>query len=611
MAFWFQQNHCIGSPDAMFLKRLERRKNGKAHTYWALVESYRTAKGSRHRTVAYLGELKRSEQNGWAQLCRQLDKKDRPSPSLFDPPPYDEPADDEPVRVKLKDIHLERLRDFGDVWLALGLWRLLGLDTLLAGLLEAGQEEVPWPAVAAILTLGRFCEPSSELHIADTWYRRTALDDLLGVGVEPVHHRRLYEGLDVLLPHKEAIEAHLKERLGNLFNLKYELLLYDVTSTYFEGQCAANPLAKRGYSRDSRPDCLQVCIGLVVTTDGIPLGYEVFAGNTHDSKTIETIVKAMEAKYGQASRIWVLDRGMVSAQNLQFLRNRGADYIVGTPKAMLRNFEQHLVNKDWHEVQAGVEVKLVAGPDGTETFILARSADRRQKERAMHQRFIERLETQLQKLAGQAEKGRLRDASVAHQRLGRLKERYPRAAGAFEVTIAAIEKPAGPARLCITWIRNAKWSEWADLSEGCYLLRTNRTEPDPAKLWKWYIQLTDAEWAFRIDKDELEIRPIWHHKEDRVKAHILVCFLAYVLWKTLAQWMRKAGLGDAPRTLIEELAKIKSGDVVLTARPAHGPERQIRLRCVTTPDQAQKVLLHRLGVMLPQRLRRIDEVTQM
>jgi hypothetical protein len=252
----------------MFLKRLERRKNGKAHTYWALVESYRTAQGSRHRTVAYLGELKKSEQNGWAQLGRQLDQKERPSPSLFDPPRYDEPDDDEPVLVKLRDIHLDRLRDFGDVWLALGLWRLLGLDTLLSGLLPAGQEDVPWPVVAAILALGRFCEPSSELHIADTWYRRTALDDLLGVSAEQVHHRRLYAGLDALLPHKEAIEAHLKERLGNLFDLKYELLLYDVTSTYFEGQCARNPMAKRGHSRDSRPDCLQVCIGLVVSPGG-------------------------------------------------------------------------------------------------------------------------------------------------------------------------------------------------------------------------------------------------------------------------------------------------------------------------------------------------------
>jgi transposase len=595
----------------MFLKRLVRRKSGQKHVYWALVESIRTAHGSRHRVVAYLGELKKSERNGWAQLCRRLNQEQRPQPSLFDPPHYDDPTDDEPVLVKLKGIRLQRLRDFGDVWLALGLWRLLGLDTLLGRLMPVGQEEVPWATVAAILTIGRFCEPSSELHIADTWYRRTALEDLLGVSVDQVHHRRLYDGLDRLLPHKDAIEQHLKERLGDLFDLKYDLLLYDITSTYFEGECRGNPMAQRGYSRDHRPDCLQVCIGLVVTTDGLPLGYEVFDGNTHDSTTVERIVEAMENKYGRAERVWVMDRGMVSEGNLKFLRERGGSYIVGTPKAMLRRFERYLVDQDWHEVQGGVEVKLVAGPDGEETFILARSADRQKKEKAMHDRFQERMEAGLMKLRTAAESGRLKDAAAAHQRLGRLKERYWRAASAFNVRIAAIPKPTGKARLSITWTRNQRWSDWTALSEGCYLLRTNLTDADPATLWKRYIQLTEAEWAFRIGKDELEIRPIWHQKAERVLAHILVCFLAYVLWKALAQWMRGAGLGDAPRTLIEEFAKIKSGDVVLPARWADGTERTVHLRCVTTPDEAQKVLLNRLGLSLPLRLRRIDEVAQM
>lgn len=602
----------IHGRDAMFLKRLERRKNGKDHTYWALVESIRTAGSSRHRVVAYLGELKKSEQNGWAMLCRRLNREERPLPSLFDPPRCEESApDDEAVQVKLKDIRLERLRDFGDVWLGLGLWRLLKLDVLLSEKMDAGAEHVPWPVVAAILTLARFCEPSSELHIEDTWYRRTALEDLLGVPVEAVHTRRLYEGLDHLLPHKEAIERHLKERLGNLFDLKYELLLYDITSTYFEGQCAGNPMAQRGYSRDSRPDCLQVCIGLVVTEGGMPLGYEVFDGNTNDATTIETIVHAMEAKYGQAERVWVMDRGMVSEKNLTFLRQRGGSYIVGTPKALLKQFEKHLTDRDWHEVQAGVEVKLVPGPQGAETFILARSVDRREKEKAMHDRFVERFEAGLTKLQTSAEKGVLRAADVAHQRLGRLKERYWRAAGAFEVKVTALDDPNSQATLSITWTRNERWKEWATLSEGCYLLRTNLTETDPAVLWKRYIQLTEAEWAFRITKDELAIRPIWHHKADRVKAHILVCFLAYVLWKTLAQWMKGAGLGDAPRTLVEELAKIKSGDVVLKARRSNGREHALRVRCVTTPDKPQRILLNRLGLTLPQRLRSFDEVTQM
>jgi transposase len=529
---------------------------------------------------------------------------------LFDPPHDNDPSDDEPILVNLKGVRLRRLRDFGDVWLALGLWRLLGLDRLLCGLIPSGRETVSWEQIVAILVSARFCEPSSELHIADTWYRRTALEDLLGVSVEQIHHRRLYAGLDQLLPHKGAIEKHLKERLGDLFDLQYDLLLYDVTSSYFEGESKANPMAQRGYSRDNRPDCVQVCIGLVVTTDGIPLGYEVFDGNTHDSRTVQQIVKAMECKYGQANRIWVMDRGMVSEDNLQFLRERGASYIVGTPKAMLRRFEQYLVDKDWHEVQAGVEVKLVPGPHGDETFILARSADRRQKEQAMHQRFVERWENHLTQLQASIDSGRLKDESVAQRRLGRLQERYWRAAGAFEVQVKSRSVPHGKARLSITWKRRERWNEWTSLSEGCYLLRTNLTEVEPTTLWKQYIQLTEAEWAFRIEKDELEIRPIWHHKKDRVLGHILVCFLAYTLWKALAQWMRCAGLGDAPRTLLEEFAKIKSGDVVLPARRADGCQRPIHLRCVTTPDDAQKVLLNRLGLTLPQRLRRIDQVEQ-
>lgn len=596
----------------MFLRRCRRRKNGKQHSYWALVESYRTARGSRQRVVAYLGELRPGERSGWAQLGQHLDRKARPEPSLFDPPACDDPTDEEPVEVNLKGVRLERLRDFGDAWLAWGLWRLLGLDTLLAQQMAEGREAVPWPVVAAILTIGRFCEPSSELHIEDHWYARTALEDLLGIAPEKIHTDRLYAGLGRLLPQKESIERHLKQRLGDLFDLEYDLLLYDVTSTYFEGQCRANPMAQRGYSRDSRPDCLQVCIGLVVTEDGMPLGYEVFDGHTHDSQTVEQIVAAMESKYGRAHRIWVMDRGMVSEANLAFLRSRGGDYIVGTPKSMLRQFQQHLTEQDWHEVQAGVEVKLVEGPEGQEVFVLARSQDRREKEKAMHQRFLERMEAALEKMQQSAVTGRLKDPALAQRRLGRLQQRYWRAARAFEVKITTIPHRSGRTRLKISYTRNRSWRDWTALSEGCYLLRTNLTGLDPRTLWKRYIQLTEAEWAFRITKDELVIRPIWHQKAERVQAHILVCFLAYVLWKTLAQWMRRAGLGDAPRTVLQEFAAIKSGDVVLPARGRDGqPDKRIRLRCVTTPDAAQKVLLNRLGLTLPQRLRRIDEIAQM
>jgi transposase len=589
----------------MFLRRFERKKNGKPHTYWALVESFRTGKGSRQRVVAYLGELTPGEQDGWSKLGSHLDGRSpkRPERSLFDPPQHDVPSDDEPLLVKLSSVRLERTRDFGDVWLALGLWRTLELDVFWEKAIEPGREDVSWATMAAILAIARFCEPSSELHIADTWYRRTALEDLLGATPEQIHTDRLYKALDRILPHKEALETHLRRRLGELFPLKCDLLLYDVTSTYFEGDMEGCEMAQRGYSRDSRGDRPQVCIGLVVTEDGFPLGYEVFAGNTHDSQTVKTIIESMERKHGSLNRVWVMDRGMVSEANLQFLRERGGQYIVGTPKAMLRQFEQHLLAEDWTVAQEGVEVKLVPGPDGEETFLLARSADRRAKELAMHEKFTARLETGLQKMKAAAESGRLQDVGAAGERLGRLKQQNWRASQAFEVKIKKLAQPRGRQRLEITWRRQAKFAEWSELADGCYLLRTNLTGMDAATLWKRYIQLTEAEWAFRIAKDELEIRPVWHHKEDRVCAHILVCFLAYAMWKALGGLMRNGGLGDAPRTVIEDLAKIKSGDVTLRARRLTGDlERKITLRCVTEPDEAQALLLRRLGLTLPRRL---------
>jgi transposase len=595
---------------AVFLRRFQRRKNGKVHSYFALVESYRTAKGSRQRIVNYLGELEPGEENGWAKLGRGLDGKPPPSPTLFDVPA--EEADDETVWVDLRGIRLERSRAFGDVWLALGLWRLLELDELFAKLMPQGREEVPWPIVVAILAMARFCQPKSEHYIETTWYRDTALDDLLEVTGEKIHTDRLYAGLDELLPHKEAIEKHLRGRVGELFAPSQELLIYDVTSTYFEGQCKHNPTAKRGHSRDHRPDCLQVCIGLVVTEDGLPLGYEVFEGNRHDSTTLKTIVDSMERKYGKSQRIWVLDRGIVSEENLQMLRERGGRYIVGTPKATLRRFEQHLVDQDWTEVQPGVEVKKVNDATEQEIYVLARSRDRRAKEQAMHAKFVTRVEEGLQALEKSIASGRLKKEADAQRRLGRLLQKNSRAAKAFHVTIETLAAPEGKAHLRIAWQKDAQWSHYADLSEGCYLLRTNVIDLEPAALWKQYIQLTDAEWAFRISKDELRLRPVWHQKQDRVLAHILVCFLAYVMWKTLAQWMRQSGLGDAPRSLLDELAKIRSGDVVLPTKSLAGDTgRVVRLRCVTEPDAAQKMLLARLGLHLPRRLRQRMSAAEM
>jgi len=581
----------------MFLKRIARRSSGKTLSYWALVESYRTARGPRHRVVSYLGELSGSEQKGWAELLeRSQDPPGFRQRELFERVAQ-EPVPDR-VRVEVCGVRVERIRDFGEVWLALTLWQRLGLDRLLGELLPSGQEEIDWATMVCLLVVARFCHPSSELHIADTWYRGTALEDLLGVAIEKVNPERLYRTMDHVLPLKAKLEGHLRRRLGELFPVSFDLLLYDVTSTYFEGQCEKNPQARRGHSRDHRPDCKQVCIGLVVTREGLPLGYEVFAGNRNDVKTLNEIVEAMEAKYGRAERIWVFDRGIVSEANLEFLRGREGRYVVGTPKSMLRKFERELLEQGWQEVAPGVEVKLCTSPDGTETFVLAKSRERTAKEQAIHERFIARIEAGLKAIAAAAAEGRLKDAEQAGRRIGRLLGSNSRAAGCFDVRVRVLDPAQGKVRVAIEWTKKQAWQDWARLSEGCYLLRSNLNGYDAAKLWQMYMQLVDAEAAFRTQKSELVLRPIWHQVERRVQAHILVCFLAYVLWKTLQQWMQGCGLGSAPRVLLDELSRLKSTDVILPTEEG----REIRLRCVSHPEKDLAVLLYRLGIAPPRRL---------
>ena len=592
----------------MFLRKVQPCGRGSRQVYWELVESYRTARGSRQRTVAYLGKLARGELSGWQQLSRDLSGEAAPLPCLFEK--EDDPAEPFIRRVDLKGVRLTRMRRFGDVYLAWVLWRMLGLDRLLESQMPAGQEHVAWPVVASILCLARFCRPSSELYIQDHFYPASALDDLLGVSCEGVNKDRLYGGLDRLLPCKQALEKHLRQRFGELFKVAYDILLYDLTSTYFEGQCAANPMARRGYSRDSRGDCPQVVIALIVTTDGYPLGYEVFDGNTADSTTVRAIVEKVEQQHGHADRIWVMDRGNVSQENLAFIRQRGGHYIVGVPKALLRHVQGHLTEGGWQQVRAGLEVKPVKlpGMDTSETLILCRSDDRVAKESAMLTRFADRMQEGLERLRKSAASGRLQDLQQASERLGRLKEKNWRAAACFQVSITPVEKATGCQKLTITWTRDTQAKN--DLC-GCYLLRTNLEAPDPVVLWKQYIQLVDAEWAFRISKDELEIRPVWHQHRDRVLAHILVCFIAYALWKTLAGWMQLAGLGEAPRSVLEELATIQSGDVVLPTRHPDGtPGETLTIRAVTRPDEHQAVLLARLGLKLPNHIKRFSQEDQ-
>jgi len=580
----------------VYLRHSTVRKDGKTHIYWRLVRSVRRGRKVTQETVAHLGELDAQGRARARGLALQITGRTEQY-ELFE----QRAGPSEPVAVRLDQVRLERSRRFGDVWLGWTLWRALGLEQFCAERLPAGRERVPWATMAAILVLARLCEPASELHIAEDWYRRTALEDLLGVAAAHVNDDRVYRALDRLLPHKRALEEHLKSRLGALFALDYELLLYDVTSTYFEGQANANPMAQRGYSRDHRPDCKQVCIGLVVTREGMPLGYEVFAGNCTDVTTVEEIVDMMERRYGQASRVWVMDRGMASAENVAWLQKTQRHYLIGASKSDLKKLAPHLADsRDWQQIRDGIEAKLCEGPDGSETFVLVRSADRQQKEQAMHARFRTRIEAGLASLQGRIERARNPvDRSATERQIGRLLGRNSRAAGRY--TIRLLDDAKRPAGLRLEWAARPEWDNWALHSEGCYVLRTNLRDWTPEQLWRTYIQLTEAEAAFRIHKSELSIRPIWHHREDRVLAHILVCFLAYVMWKTLEQWQSRAGLGNSPRRILDELARIHSTDVVLPTATA--PQRDLRLRCVVRPDRSQAALLDRLGLYLPERLR--------
>jgi transposase len=576
----------------MYLRHTTIRKDGKLHRYWRLVRSVRVGRRVVQQTVAQLGELDEHGRIEARALARRLIGAPEQTALFADG------SEHLTVPVRLKGIRIERSRQFGDVYLALALWRGTGLEDLCERLLPIGKERIAWAKMAAVLVMARFCAPSSELHIAEDWYRRTALVDLLQLGDEEINKDRLYRGLDRMLVHKAALEAHLSKHCGELFAVQNEVLLYDVTSIYFEGQAEANPQAQRGYSRDHRPDCKQVCIALVVTFDGFPLGYEVFAGNTHDSRTLQTIVATMEARHGVLGRVWIADRGMASADNLAWLRQTGRRYIIGAPKSELKKFASELAHPDgWRTVQEGVEVKLTHHPDSGETIILCRSADRRSKEQAMHDKFSRRIEAALERLAARIARSKKRlDPPTVNRQIGRILQQNQRAAARFAIALEPDDCPAG-FRVAVAY--NASFDDWATLSEGAYLLRSNISDWNDQQLWKAYIQLTQAEAAFRIQKDQLNVRPIWHQREDRVQAHILVCFLAFVLWKSLEMWQQRAGLGNSPRTILEELARIQSHDVVLPTA-THG---QIRLRCVTQPDLAQAALLDRLGIVLPKRMR--------
>ena len=597
----------------MFLRPNHRGKDGKQHTYWSLVESVRTPDGPRQRTLCHLGELNGSDQARWLKTVEVFNEEGEAQQLKLFPSHVDSPADDPQVaRVLVNRVRLERTRQFGACYLGLELWRRLELDRFFEQAVDDEAADVPWSRVAALLAINRLCAPGSELAIEQRWFPSTALDDLLGMEESKINDTRLYRCLDRILPHKTKLERHLKERYGELFGAEFDVLLYDLTSTYVEGAAEKNPMMRRGYSRDHRADCDQLVIALIVNSEGFPFSYETFDGNRADMSTMETILRMVERKYGKARRIWVFDRGIVSEENLAAIRKRGGQYLVGTPRSQMKQFETELVKDDWTQVRPEVEVKKVAIPQGEETYILCRTAGRKEKEQAIRKRFSSSMEKALKGLEKAIVRGRLKDRNKMERRLGKIQARHPSVNDLYEVSVR--DTPEG---VRLFWQIKEGHQNWRESREGAYLLRTNLQPTSAEELWSKYMQLTEAEASFRALKSELSIRPLFHQKEPRVKAHVMVAFLGYALWVTLKHLLKRhapiavkpsaSGVDNAqpfsPMKALALLSTLQSADIILPTTDG----REIRLRRITEPTVEQKSLLQQLGLTPPDRIERNRE----
>lgn len=586
----------------MFLKDHQRYKDGKNHHYYSLCETIRTECGPRHRSVCYLGELNSQGYDSWEKTTKVTDKEGRTDELLLFPDAAKEVPDEPNVaRVKLSGVHWKRPRKFGGVYLGWNLWQRLGLDELFRRTIDDVEDksDVPWSMVSAVLAINRLCDPRSELYIDEQWYKQTALDDIIGISEEKIQKDRLYRCLDLLIKQKEEVEKHLKEKWCDLFGAKYDILLYDLTSTYFEGAASANPQAKRGYSRDKRPDCKQVVVALIVSQEGFPFSFEVMDGNRRDVTTLEEMLDGVEEKYGYARRIWIFDRGVVSEENLKLLRKRKAPYVVGTPRSELKEFEAELISSEWHKIKEEVEVHNVKRTQGKESYVLVRSRGRLEKEKAMRMLAMKRLEKELTKLSNQVKKGRLKDEKKIHIKAGQHLGEYKSVRRFYKVELNKKDE-----KLEFSWSVLKDKLRWKEITEGTYLIRTNVADLNQEQLWKMYMQLTEAEAAFRVIKSELSVRPLWHQKKERVQAHIMVAFLGYALWVTLKHLLKGSSYFHpydydvSPWKAINTLSRIESGDIVLPTTD----DKTIVLRRVSVPDQECKMLLEKLKIKLPDRL---------
>jgi transposase len=575
----------------VFLRCTRRVKDGKEHRYWSIVENRRGASQRVvQRQVLYLGEINDSQKAAW---CRCIEVFDEPGgqwhPVMLFPEDREAPElAQEAVHVRLHELKVLRPRQWGGCWLSGVLWEQLRLDDFWRGRLGVSREGTDWLDILKTLVSYRLISPGSEWRLHREWYLRSGMADLLGRQGEAIELQSLYRCQDKLLAHKKDLFSHLQKRWQDLFQAEFEVLLYDLTSTYFECDPPASGKRRFGYSRDKRPDCVQVIIALVVTPDGLPLAYEVMQGNTSEKTTLKAFLKKIEEQYGRAKRIWVMDRGIPTEEQLREMREDDPPvaYLVGTPRGRLSKFEKPFLELPWAKVKESVEVKLLAR-DG-ELYILARSEGRWQKERAMRRRRLKSLWKRLQELQAQELE---RDQLLL--KLGAAKAEAGRAYGLVEVQVPKPEQPVNAETFTFRW-RKDKLRQ-AMRREGRYLLRSNLPAEDPALLWQHYVQLTEIEAVFRALKSDLAIRPIYHQKDSRIEAHIFVSFLAYCLYITLGQRLRALAPGLTPRAVLEKMSAIQMVDVWVPTTDG----RLLILPRYTQPEKDHQMLLHQLHLQLP------------
>jgi len=572
----------------MFLRCTNRKKDGKEHRYWSVVENRRVAGGRVvQRQVLYLGEINDSQCDAWRKTVEVFeDGFPRPiTMALFPDDRLHEIDEGEVVQIRLKDVELRRPRQWGACWVACTLYEQLGLDTFWAERLPPSRKGTRWDLIAQALCCYRLIDPGSEWRLNRHWYETSAMADLLGAGFELVEIHKLYECLDRLIEHKRALFDHLTKRWKDLFNMKFDVLLYDLTSTYFESDppFAEDDKRKHGYSRDKRSDCVQVVIALIVTPEGFPLAYEVMAGNTADNTTLREFVKKIEEEYGKAERIWVMDRGIPTEEVLKEMRmsDPAVSYLVGTPKGRLSRYEKALMNQPWHKVRDGVDVKLL--PQDNELYVLSQSRDRIHKERSIRRRQLKRLWKRLRELQDME---LTRDQLLL--KLGAARQQSPSAWRFVEIDIP---QEGQPFRFSLRKDRLRK----ARGREGRYLLRTNLVGCNPAEMWEFYTQLTHVEEAFKDLKGDLAIRPIHHQKETRIEAHIFVAFMAYALHVTLRRRLHTLAPGLTPRAALEKFSSVQMIDVHLPTTDG----RTVIMSRYTQPEQDLQILLKQLHLSFP------------